>query len=57
MTSDVQRKEWLVKQGLPPDTYAAGRCMKCRGWIVTKTAQEWRTAVRKPCPHCGMRHW
>ena len=53
----VRWAEWLRERGLPDNTYAAGRCMKCRGWIFATNARDWSLAVRNPCPHCGSGSW
>ena len=53
----AKRAAWLGERGLPPDTYAAGRCTKCGGWIVAKTARDWSRAVSEPCPRCGVKGW
>lgn len=53
----VRRAAWLSARGLPPDTFAAGKCTKCGGWIAARTPREWTRAVKNPCPHCGVRGW
>ncbi len=53
----VRRAAWLAERGLPADTHAAGRCLRCKGWIYATTARAWSSAVKSPCPHCGVRQW
>ena len=34
-----------------------GQCLRCRQVITAKGGVQWRTAVRRPCPHCGWQKW
>ena len=52
---DISTKR--AERGIPADAHAAGRCTKCKGWIVAMSAHEWSRAVSSPCPHCGVSGW
>ena len=47
----------LTSEDLADYSDYQGQCLRCRQLITAKGGVHWRTAVRRPCPHCGWRKW